>query len=415
MKYVKKNTILKFRTISSLTRNAVDKTLQSFSDSDDEDPFDRHCSHYEESSSKRYLRSVASSISCSYMFTLSDFGYLLDKVYPDLSVASSDVNPFLVRYISYFSDFRLGNDPHVLNILPKFGHHLLTLNCFIVGDSSTQPFHNIVAQLRLVPNIKRLWIRPQLWPRTPTDDELDLTGLSTTVYEFPALPKLVILDVRLVNSNVLLDTVVLAMLRHYSKQLICFTCDAKLFLLQELNVDVLNLMFPNVKKFHLLGKGSDFATGLEKLSNVSWPLERLHLEVHDGDQINPQNVISTISNFHENLEHLKVDCLLLPKQLEANNCNENEAEEKVVRKMSKLKIVRAKANILDSNLFCKFLKDNCPHLEELYIETSDILCRERGRWALDNLRNLEKVVLGSLKSLPVNFHTMRRPVPNETL
>ncbi|CAL8097619.1 unnamed protein product [Orchesella dallaii] len=408
MKYVDKITMLKFRRISNLTKNAVDKTLQSFANSDDEDPFDRHRSHYEESSSKRHLRSVANIIFWSYRFTFKDFGRFLGNLYPDLSIVSSNINPFLLRYISYVSDYQSGYRPHVLSILPKFGHHLSSLRCTIVGDSSNEPFHNVVAQLRLVPNIKRLCIEPVLRPRNIT--EQDLSRASTTVYEFPALPQLVILEVRLMVSNLFLDVVALAMLRQYSKQLVCFTCDTKLFLSHDLNVDRLNLMFPNVRKFHLICSAPDIGTGLEKLSNVSWPLERLHLEAYGEDHVSPRSVISTICNFHKNLEHLKVECVLKSEQLKADKQNEHEEE---LRKMSKLKIVIAMANNMDSNVFCKFLKYNCQHLQELYIESFDLQYKERGRWALENLRNLEKVVL--IQITTNKFHTMRRPGPNETL
>ncbi|CAL8097615.1 unnamed protein product [Orchesella dallaii] len=414
MKYVDKSTTLKLRRISNSTKNAVDKTLQSFSDSDDEDPFDPCRIRYDESKSERYLRSIARSISRSYKFTSRDFGMFLNRVYPNLSVVSSKDNPFLMRYISYVSDLWAENGPHVLSILPKFGHHLSSLTCTIVGNTSNPPFHNIVVQLRLVPNIKQLCIEPAFHIRNET--EMHLSRSSSTIHEFPALPKLVILEVRIIRSNVLLDTLVLGMLRHYGKQLVRFSCDAKLFVSEDLNVDRLNLMFPNIKQFHMKGFGSLLTTGLEKLSKVSWPLKRLHLDSEVRDCMTLKKMILTVSSFYQSLEHLIVTCAPAPNWLRVPNGNDPEEK---LRKMSKLKTFITRVENMESDLFCKFLKNNCQNLEQLYLTNFDNQQMDRGRWALEHLNNLAKVVFCNLV-ISTNVdelgetHTMRRTTPNDS-
>ncbi|CAL8140240.1 unnamed protein product [Orchesella dallaii] len=397
MQHVDVNTSLKFRKISKAAKLAVDETLQSFSNSDDDTPYGFH---YEESSSQQHLRNVANKINSCYEFNLNEFGLFLAKVFPDLTAISSNTNPFIMGHIHYtdhFSTLSLRRNDHVVNTLPKFGHHVSSIKCYLTEYRRTiLPFSPFVSNLRQVPNLKRLEMN-LFWdcnPLAPTYSVLP--WLPTIAYEFPPLPKLVLLKVNSVHGeNDSTSSFVLEILKEYSQQLTAFTCSATLFTLPSLNLECLNTSFPNMKKFHLLATHLEISTALHKLSNVSWRLEKLRLEVIVSglldDLGDPADILSTINKFHQSLVHLELDY-----PLESTDNFESEAENgNSYREMSKLKILITNPSNLKLKLFRRFLQGSCLCLKEIHLPTNTgefMIFREEGRWALENIRSVEKVV-----------------------
>ncbi|CAL8097625.1 unnamed protein product [Orchesella dallaii] len=410
MQHVDVNTSLKFRKISKSVKLAVDETLQSFSNSDDDSPFDLHC---EESSRQQHLRKVVYKISDRYEYTFSFLGSFLANVFPDLTDICSSTNLFLLGHIEYTDHIPLECDSRritMVNILPKFGHHVTSIQCHVMEhrrSMSIFPFSHFVSNLQKVPNLKRLEMNI-IRDCYPLPNRV-LPWLPTAAYDFPPLPKLVLLVVhsefgeRQEEST---SSFVLEMLKKYSQQLTAFTCKASLFTLPSLNLECLNTSFPNMIKFHLVAtrfsRDSRFqleiSTALNKLSNVSWRLEKLHLEVNGSvhDVVNPGDVLSTINKFHQSLIHLNLDC-----QLEATDNDDDDNEYKagnghgMDREMSKLKILITNRRNLQLNLVKRFLQENCLSLKEIHLPTNMggfMMFREEGRWALEKFRSVDKVV-----------------------
>ncbi|CAL8097611.1 unnamed protein product [Orchesella dallaii] len=395
MKYVDRNTTLKFRMIATSTKNAVDKTLQGFYDSDGEHPSNIN---YEGTSSQKHLCKVADGISNCYSFHYKDVGEFLKKVLPDMSLVCSDTNPFLMRHIAcimgFPSNIAVRRTAHIHSILSKFGHHLSSLRINIIADASNQQFKSIVSHLHLVPNLKRLLIKDWFLSLVlNTDFPQPLED-----YDFPVLSKLVRVVIDFVIDDASMSTFVLSLIRQYSTQLSSLACHGTLLALPDLNVDVLNRMFSNIKKFHLVVEDPNVVTAFQKLCNVSWCLERLKLEVRFSDEINGQLVLSTINNFYKSLEYLELDCNILPNKLNVNEGNDS--EEETYRQMSNLKTLITNSKNMELDFFREFLQKNCQHLKQLHFKTANVQSTEEGRWALEHIRNLEKVVFWKAVGLP---------------
>ncbi|CAL8140246.1 unnamed protein product [Orchesella dallaii] len=409
MQHVDVNTSLKFRKISKSAKLAVDKTLQSFYNSDDDNPYDIH---YEESSSQQHLRNVVIKLCYRYEYPFSFLGSFLAKVFPDFTEISSSTNLFLLGHIQYTDEVPHECDSRTItmvNILPKFGHHVSSLRCHVRENRSSMsilPFSHFVSNLRKVPNLKRLEMGT-IFDFNPLPNRV-LRWLPTDAYDFPPLPKLVLLVVYCVfgeREGESAPKFVLEMLKKYSQQLTAFTCRASLFTLPSLNLEMLNTSFPNMKKFHLMAtrfsRDSRFqleiSTALNKLSNVSWRLEKLHFEVigSSHDVLNPGDVLSTINKFHQSLIHLNLGC-----QLEATDNDDEDNEYEAgnghsYREMSKLKILITNPRNLKLNLVKRFLQENCHSLKEIHLPSNMgefMMFREEGRWALEKIRSVEKVV-----------------------
>ncbi|CAL8140258.1 unnamed protein product [Orchesella dallaii] len=415
MQHVDAKTSFKFRKISKSAKLGVDETLQSFSNSDDDKPFGFH---YEDSSNQQHLRKIAHKTNSRYEKCFKIYSPFLTHIFPDLTTISSNINPFLMGHIHY-SDHSsmewslLTRNDHVVNILPKFGHHILSIKCNVIENRrDILPFSHFVSNLQHVPNLKRLEMKPYrdfnplAYPVLP--------ALPTTSYDFPPLPKLLLLNVNSVDGDrESISSFVLEMLKKYSQQLTAFTCRASLFTLASLNLEEPSTSFPNMKKFRLLATRSEIPAALNKLSNVSWRLERFHLEVSgslNDRKLNPHDVLSKINKFHQSLVHLELNC-----QLEAKD-NESEAgNEHNYRQMSKLKILITCPSNLKLGLFKRFLERSCLTLKEVHLLTNDgdfMMFREEGRWALEQIRSVDKVVFWYRKYVrreQINTkYTMRR-------
>ncbi|CAL8097609.1 unnamed protein product [Orchesella dallaii] len=414
MGHVERKTLFYCRSVTKASKLGFEKTLQSFCNSDDVNPF-RH--HHEDSISQRCLRDVACKLKRHYDFSHVNFKEFLQKVFPNFSTTSSEFNPFLLRHIVLASS-RSGDvylpGHHLLSILPKFGHHLVSLDLIIDANSIDMLISRIVSQLSLVPNLKRLAIIPSVLQGETIPIHL---ARPTTSYNFPKLVNLVHFNVEDVQPTGNLYCVVFTMLETYGHQLTSFACSPTFLAASFLTVNKLNTLFPNIKKFQLSGVRLDFSQALSKLSEVSWPLVHLHLQMSyltgwkEVNMLDAQKVFSAVNNFHKNLMHLHVNCMLLPSRANSNVNNKTETVE-IYKPMSKLKIIITNAHNMERGIFCKFLKENCQYLHQLHIETWDIKERDKGRWVFEHMRNLEKVVLWNLNVSSFNelgrTHTVRR-------
>ncbi|CAL8097617.1 unnamed protein product [Orchesella dallaii] len=391
MEYIDRNTILKLRMITNSTKRAVDETLQSFYDSDDEGPSNIN---FEETSSQQHLRKVADGISNRYSFFYPEFGYFLAQLFSSLPVLSSEVNPFLIRhitYVNYICDFSSRNICCMHRSLLRFCHHLLSLKCTVMGDPRILSYDRIVDQWGLVPNLKRLAITYEGMITSQTLNPDLPQGL--VVCNFPTLSQLVRLTIEFRIENVGLSKFVVSLVRHYSPQLTSFTCHATLLALPDFTVDMLNTKFLNIKKFHLVVEAPEHrhvVTALEKLSNVSWSLESLRIQVHFGDDINAQLILSTINNFRSSLAYLELDCNKVPDEPNVNESNIY--EEELYGHMSNLKTLVTLSSNMKLDFFKEFLQKNCQNLKQIHFKTVNVLFTQRGRWALEHIRSLEKVV-----------------------
>ncbi|CAL8140232.1 unnamed protein product [Orchesella dallaii] len=183
MGHVERKTLFNCRSITKASKSGFDKTLQSFCNSDDVNPFGHH---HEDSISQRCLREVACKLKRHYDFSHVNFKEFLQKVFPQFSTTSSEFNPFLLRHMvlaSRSGDVYLPGH-HVRSILPKFGHHLVSLDLIIETNSIDTLFSRIVSQLSLVPNLKRLAINPSVLQAETIPNHL---ARPTTSYNFPKL------------------------------------------------------------------------------------------------------------------------------------------------------------------------------------------------------------------------------------
>ncbi|CAL8102446.1 unnamed protein product [Orchesella dallaii] len=294
--------ILTCREVSRGGKKMVDNLLQVFAEKRESFQFD-----HEESYRRRHFISKMQEIDrCSYNYLLK-FGIeppgewsrrLLDRVGGSLG---TNINPFLTRSIIIPLDVEGNEGPAIEKMLTLFGHHVWNLTaCVKVDDDNGDPNGNhrvtptkkFARLLRLVPNLKSLAISSGNWEpiETLSPDEL------------PELKHLVSLNFNgWLNDS--LEPVPYAFLLRYGRQLIELwdTCNNSLLQLEELTVEVLNELLPNLKKLRLR---RTFGSALPKLMKVNWRLEELTLACFYG--WTTKQIFDIISNFSQTLVQLQL-------------------------------------------------------------------------------------------------------------
>ncbi|CAL8116288.1 unnamed protein product [Orchesella dallaii] len=296
-----KSDILTCRTVSRGAKKMVDSQLQVFTEKQETFQF-----AHEESIRRRNFISKLHEIdeSCNFRIGRTQRGrsafQFLTRVGENLS---RDSNPFLTRSILIPLGFDGVEYTAVERILTLFGHHVWSLSATIIGDDEDEdedienlpliPTKRFARLLSLVPNLKSLSLSSDGW-------EL-IEALRPE--ELPELKHLVKLSFRYWLSESR-EPVPLAFLRRYGPQLVELQDASNYSLLQldQLNVQVLNELLPNLKKLRLR---RTFGSALPKLAKVNWRLEELTLACFYQWKI--KDVFNIIGNFSETLVQLQLN------------------------------------------------------------------------------------------------------------
>ncbi|CAL8097606.1 unnamed protein product [Orchesella dallaii] len=403
--------ILQCRLVSKSTKLSVDTTFKSLSMVADSRPFS---AHYPDSLNQRHFRQIVRKLNGFYNFTSTYVQDFLQRVCADHPNFNSDFNPFLTGHIAYSCLFGVRHQMNQLNtieLLRRLGHHLSSVRIQVNEHSFNENQPNLLTHLSLLPNLKRLEIVTGSSSQTMHVPEEDT--LPSPSYNFPELPNLIHISIAISLSNQTMIRFALAMLHKYGPQLTSFHCHRRLLDVQYLTVNVLNNVLSNVENFRLTGISCMWTNARKKLSNVSWGLEKLHLQTDYAAftakhpcVITHKNGLAVVNNFHQSLKELLLETIQL--EVPPGTVGNKDKVPEEYKVMSKLKIINIIVCNIDGSLIKNFLQNKCQYVEQLHVEVNSVddEAEQKGRWALEHLKNLEKVVFWGKRTTPEK--TMRK-------
>ncbi|CAL8116291.1 unnamed protein product [Orchesella dallaii] len=356
---VSKSDILTCRTVSRGAKKMVDSLLQVFAEEQETFQF-----AHEESIRQRNFISKIHEINESYDFRIgriqrgrSTFQFL-SRVGEHLS---RNNNPFLTRSIMILLDVDGDEYTAMEKTLTLFGHHVWSLTATIISDDDyienpvLIPTKKFARLLSLVPNLKSLNL---------SSDNSELIE-ALLPEELPELKHLV----RLGFMNWLsgsIESVPLAFLRRYGQQLIELgdTCNDSLLQLDQLNVQVLNELLPNLKKLRLR---RTFDSALPKLAKVNWRLEELTLKCFYEWKI--EDIFNIIGNFSYTLIQLQLnDDIPFPRHVPVGILDIPGYPCKELAKLQVLRLDTEFADIERCSWFWNSVGTMCDHMREIHFD-----------------------------------------------